>query len=55
MELQGFQFDEEETNLTEEEAQRLVEWIIDHGHTEAEAYEALAYVMDAIPEKEETQ
>ena len=37
--------EELENELTEEEAQRLVEWVIGHGHSEQEAYEALAYTM----------
>ncbi len=34
-----------ETGLTEEEAQRLVEWVIGQGHSEQKAYEASAYTM----------
>ena len=44
----GTQYDEdEEENITEEQAQRLVQWVTEHGHTEAEANEALAFVMGA--------
>ena len=32
-------------------AQRLVEWVIDHGHTKEEAYEALAFTVGAAVEK----
>jgi hypothetical protein len=39
--------EEFELTLTEEESQRLTKWVIDHGHTKEEAYEALAYVMGA--------
>ena len=37
--------EELKNELTEEEAQRLVEWVIGQGHSEQEAYEALAYTM----------
>lgn len=33
--------------ITEAQAARLVEWLIGHGHTEEEAYKALAFVMNA--------
>lgn len=42
--------DEEEGVMSEEAAQRLVEWVIDHGHTKEEAYEALAFTMGAAVE-----
>ena len=45
----GIIYDEDEeefeAGLTENQAQRIVEWVTDHGHTKEEAYEALAYVM----------
>ena len=47
----GKEYEEDEEGLTEEQAQRLVEWVIDHGHTEAEAYEALAVVMGAASKR----
>ena len=37
--------DEDEIGITEQQAQRIVDWVIEHGHTEAEAYEALAAVL----------
>jgi hypothetical protein len=37
----------EEEMITEEQAKRLVQWVEAHGHTTAEAHEALAYVMNA--------
>ena len=33
--------------ITEKQAARLVEWITGHGHSLEEAYEALAFVMNA--------
>ena len=36
-----------EDMITEKQAKRLVEWAEAHGHTTEEAYEALAYVMNA--------
>lgn len=51
----GIMYDEDEeeieVGLTEEQAQRLVEWVINHGHTKEKAYEALAYVMGATVEQ----
>ena len=42
------EFSEEDVGgITEDQARRLVEWIVDHGHTKGEAYYALAYVMNA--------
>ncbi len=46
-----FEEDEEyEQTMTEEQAHRLTQWIVDHGHSKEDAYEALAYVMGAIVE-----
>lgn len=42
--------DEEEGVMSEAAAQRLVEWVINHGHTEEEAYEALSFTMGAAVE-----
>ncbi len=47
----GKEYEKDEDGLTEEQAQRLVEWVIDHGHTEIEAYEALAVVMGATQKR----
>ena len=51
----GKMYDDEEENeaFTEAEAKRLVKWVTDHGHSKEEAYEALAYVMNATPEQQE--
>lgn len=43
----------DEEMITEKQAKRLVEWVKTHGHSEEEAYEALAFVMDAKDEKKE--
>lgn len=40
-----------EDTITEEQAARLVKWVMDHGHTKEEAHEALAYVMNATGEE----
>ena len=40
-----------EVGLTEEQGQRIVKWVKDHGHTDAEAYHALAYMLNATPEQ----
>lgn len=34
-----------ENVLTDEQAQRLVEWLMENGFSEQKAYEALAYTM----------
>ena len=34
-----------ENVLTDEQAQRLVEWLMENGLSEQKAYEALAYMM----------
>lgn len=42
-------------NMTDKQAQRLIEWVIAHGFTRDQANEALAYVMGAAekpPDKE---
>jgi len=39
--------------MSEEAARRLVEWVMNHGHTKAEAYEALAVTMGAAVDKED--
>ena len=39
--------EEYEPTLSEEEAKRLTRWVVEHGHTKEEAYEALAYIMGA--------
>ena len=46
----------EDEMITEKQAKRLVQWIESHGHTTDEAYEALAFVMNAETEnkKEDT-
>lgn len=45
---------EYEDTITEKQAARLVAWIVRHGHSESEAYEALAYVMSAnVPDSKE--
>ncbi len=41
--------------LTEEQARRLVKKVIELGHSEAEAYEALAYVMNATCEQRKSE
>ena len=46
-----FEDDADVAGISEEQAQRLVEWITDHGHSLAEAYHAIAYVMNATPEQ----
>ncbi len=46
-----FEEDEEiEQTLTEEQAKRLIQWVVKHGHSKEDAYEALAYVMNATVE-----
>ncbi len=52
----GYIYDEDdeeefETGLTEEQAQRFVEWVTSHGHSKADAYEGLAYIMGATVEQ----
>jgi hypothetical protein len=42
----------DEEMITEKQAQRLVEWAVSHGHTTEEAYEALAFVMNAEADNE---
>ena len=43
-----YEEDEEiEETLTEAQAKRLTEWVVNNGHTKEDAYEALAYVMNA--------
>lgn len=36
-----------EENMQATEARRLYQWLIEHGHTEEEANEAIAYVIGA--------
>ncbi len=38
---------EAEDTLSESQARNLVKWCIKHGHTKEEAYECLAYVLNA--------
>ncbi len=45
--------EEGEAGLTEKQAARLVECIINLGHTKEEAYYALAYVMGAVDKEKE--
>ncbi len=49
----GIMFDGEEieASISEIEAQRLVKWLVDHGSSKEEAYEALAYTMNATVEQ----
>ena len=42
-----YEEDEENEHLTEEQAKRLTQWVVNHGHSKEDAYEALAYVMSA--------
>ncbi len=52
----GKKYDEDEEEswfMSEEAARRLVKWVMDHGHTEAEAYEALAVTMGAAVEEKD--
>ncbi len=42
--------EEVEQTMTEEQAKRLTQWVVDHGHSKEDAYEALAYVMGATVE-----
>ena len=41
-------YDEDEEGMTEVQAQRLVQWLINHGYTKEEANAALVYVMTGI-------
>ena len=46
----GIIYDEDEEieqSITEEQAKRLTEWVVNHGLSKEQAYEALAYVMGA--------
>ena len=45
--------EEEHGTMSEEEARRLVEWVIAQGLTKEKAYEALAVTMGAAVEKKE--
>ena len=52
----GYSYDEDdeeeyEESLTEEQAQRFVEWVMEHGHSKEDAYEGLAYIMGATVEQ----
>lgn len=38
---------DDENMITEKQAARLVEWVQAHGHSQDEAYQALAFVMNA--------
>lgn len=50
---QGSNLTEREDEMTTTETTRLIQWLIDHGHTYQEACECIAFISGKVIEKPE--